>query len=436
MHGEASAPRPAVDALPARAFPASGFAAVAFLGVVAGVQMSDRGLNAMLSPAIRETFQVGDAVIGSLHGIAGILVASALAVPLARLADRHPRRNILIGLILGWMALTLLGALAPNFPLFFIGRAASGVTEFAMIPIVYSLIPDLVGERWRLDANLTFAALMAIGASAGFYLGGNLLAFATGLDLPLLAQIAPWRRALLLLSLAGLPLALAGLALREPARGALDPAGDGDAAVQTLAAFVVQRRGEIGLFLGAAGGLAVAVQALTPMAAMGVVRRFGADLETVGHGLGVVTLVTSLSALPLAGAIDRALQKRLGRRTRPAVMMVMALLAIPCALALSAAGSTNAAIALIGGFLIATSIGAALIPTLLQDLAPAALRARAFAAYSFVIAAFCALGPLLSGVISDHITGGDLMLAMALASAPALGVAAISAGLNLARRGA
>ena len=76
---------------------------------------------------------------------------------------------------------------------------------------------------------------------------------------------------------------------------------------------------------------------------------------------------------------------------------------------------------LIGGFLLTTSVGAALIPTVLQDLAPARLRARVFASYTVLISAFCAVGPLLSGVISDRLTQGDLMLAMALASDPVCG---------------
>lgn len=78
----------------------AGLWTVAFLGITAGTQMSDRGLQSILSPAIQQSFGVSDAVIGALHGIAGILVASALAVPLARLADRHSRKTILLGLIL------------------------------------------------------------------------------------------------------------------------------------------------------------------------------------------------------------------------------------------------------------------------------------------------------------------------------------------------
>lgn len=393
-----------------------GIATVLFLGLACGVQMSDRGLQSILSPAIRASFGVGDAVMGALHGIAGILIASALAIPLARLADRHSRKRILLALIAAWTALTLLGALAPNFALFFAGRAAAGITEFAMIPIVYSLIPDLVGERLRVPANLVFAALMAVGASAGFYLGGDLLALMTRLDgAGWLGHLAPWRRTMTLLALAGLPLLALGALTLDPPRHA----GTGEAGTSaSLAGFVRGHLRQVLLFVGAAGGVAIAVQAVVPMIAMALERRFAADLGAIGHTLGLLTLTGTMLSLPVAWLVDRTLHGRLGLRARPALMGSATALAVPCAALLAFVPSTSAALALIGAFLLTTCIANALIPTMLQDLAPVALRARAFAAYSFLIAAFCAVGPVLAGSLSQYLLADDLLSAIALAAVP------------------
>lgn len=409
---------------------AAGLWAVAFLGITAGTQMSDRGLQSILSPAIQASFGVSDAVIGALHGIAGILVASALAVPLARLADRYSRKAILLGLILLWGLLTALSGIAPDFELFFIGRAASGITEFAMIPVVYSLIPDLVSDRHRVPANLAFAALMATGASAGFYFGGNLLEFA--------ATIAPagteaWRVALLCLSLLALPLLGAGLFVHDPPRGHAAASEQRENAA--LGPFLRAHQHRILLFLGAAGGLAIAVQAVAPMAAMGLVRRFASDLVPTGHALGLITLATSLGSLAVAGIVDRFLRPRLGEASRPVVMAAGAMLAIPCLVWLGGAGDERQALTMIALFLVLTSTANALIPTILQDIIPPELRARSFAIYSFVIAAFCALGPLLTGGLSDHAVGGNLLLAMAIGGVPALAAAALSATWMARRRG-
>ena len=398
-----------------------GILSVVFLGVAAGVQMSDRGVHALLSSEIKAAFGVGDAVIGMLHGVAGILVASALAIPLAKLADRYSRKLILLALIAAWSGLTALGALAPNFPLFFAGRAASGVTEFAMIPVVYSLIPDLVPDRWRVAANLGFAALMAIGASVGFYAGNALFTFATELA-PL--GLPGWRATLLLLSLAGLPLLLIGLAIVDPPRGHTH--GEAAADTGSLADFLRANARTVLLFLGAAGGLAVAVQAAQPMAAMALSRRFAADLGQIGHALGDITLVTALASLPIAGLVDSALRGRWAARARPLIMASAATLAIPLIALLGSAPDEHHALVLLGGFTLMTCIGNALIPTMLQDLAPPELRARCFAAYSFVIAAFCALGPVLSGAISDYLVRDNLLWAISLAAVPPLVLAALS----------
>ncbi|MBB6559080.1 MFS family permease [Acidovorax soli] len=415
--------------------PWAGILSVLFLGVAAGTQMSDRGLQAVLSPAIQQAFGVGDAVIGALHGIAGILIASALAVPLARLADRYSRKHMLLALIAAWTVLTGVSALAPNFALFFSARAVLGVTEFAMIPVVYSLIPDLVGERFRVGANLAFAALMATGASAGFYGGGALLGWAQGLvDAGTVTGIAPWRLAMVLLGGAGMPLLLLGLLTWDPPRGAQQADAPGSPQ-GSIAAFARTHGREIALFIGAAGGLAIAVQALTPMIALALVRRFGADLTAVGHALGIILLVTNLCSLPAAGTIDRLLRRRLQARARPAVMAAGAALSLPCAALLGLAADTHQALAIVALFLLLTCIANALIPTMLQDLLPADLRARCFAIYSFVIAAFCSLGPVLSGAVSDRLAGGNLLLSIGAVAVPALLVAMLSAGLSAWRPG-
>jgi MFS family permease len=395
---------------------------VAFLGITAGVQMSDRGLQAVLLGAIQASFAVSDATIGALQGVAGVLVGSAIAVPLSRLADRLSRKRVLLGLIVGWTVLMALSALAPDFPLFFIGRAASGVTEFAMIPIVYSMIPDLAPERHRVTANLAFAALMAAGASAGFYFGEAIVVAAEA-AIPL-AAAEPWRKALLLLSLAGLPLFAIGLLTTDPPRriAAADVATGG-----ALMPFLRERWRAVGLFVGVAGSLMIAVQALNPLIALALGRRFGAGTATIGHAMGWITLVTSIGCLPVAGLLDRVLRPRVGLGARPLIMGLGAATAIPCAVLLPLAGTVDGALLAVAAFLFLTCTANALVPTMLQDLTPATLRARSFAIWSFVVSVFCAIGPLVAGLLSDWALDGRLLLAIAVTAVPALAVSVICA---------
>ncbi len=387
---------------------------VAFLGVTAGIQMSDRGLQAILLSAIQQSFQVSDAVIGALQGLAGVLVGSAIAVPVARLADRFSRKLVLLGLIVAWTALMVLSAIAPDFPLFFVGRAAAGVTEFAMIPIVYSMIPDLAPERHRVTANLSFAALMAAGASAGFYFGDAIVTLAQAW-IPFAAE--PWRKAMLLLAMAGLPLLALGLLTVDPPRHIIAQDVDTHG---SLAAFLRERWQAVGLFVGVAGSLMIAVQALNPLIAMALERRFDAGLGEIGHALGLVTLATSIGCLPVAGILDRLLRERLGLAARPLIMGLGAFLAIPCAALLLVADDLDRALIVVALFLFLTCTANALVPTMLQDLTPASLRARSFAIWSFVVSIFCAIGPMIAGALSDLWLDAQLLQAIAITAIPAL----------------
>jgi len=398
-----------------------GLFTVAFLGITAGVQLSDMGLQAISLSAIQKSFGVSDAALGMLQGLAGVLVGSALAVPLARFADRFSRKRVLLCLILASTAMMVLSALAPNFSLFFIGRSAAGITEFAMVPLVYSMIPDLAPERHRVAANLSFAALVALGASGGFYFSGALLATAAE-RVPLDAE--PWRKAFLLLATAGLPLLLLGLLTADPLRH-VGRAGAG--AGVSLRLFLKQRGQVIALFAGAAGFLVVSVQALNQLIALALERRFDAVPGSIGHAMGIIVLVTTVGCLPVAGLLDRLLAARLGRAVRPLIMAVCAAVAAPVMLLLISVQTINLAFLVMGIFLFVTCTANALVPTMLQDLTPANLRARSFAIWSFVVSVFSASGPLVAGLLSDWVFDGHLLSAITATAVPALAISAFCA---------
>lgn len=394
---------------------------VAFLGITAGLQMADGGVQTVSLSSIQASFAIGDAAIGALQGLAGVLVGSALAVPLARLADHFSRRRLLLWLIAASSIMLALGALAPNFPLFFLGRSAAGIVEFAMVPLVYSMIPDLAPARHRVPANLSFAALMAVGASCGFYFSADILAAASAW-IPL--TLEPWRKAFLLLALLGVPLLLAGLFTCDPPRARARP----DAAAASLRDFVRARRRAVALFVGSAGCLVLAVQALNQLSALAMERRFDASAASIGHAMGIIVLITSLGALPLAGLLDRLIDRRVGIAARPLIMAVAAALAVPVLLLMLQLRTFSHALPMVGAFLLLTCIANALVPTMLQDLAPATLRARCFAVWSFVVSIFAACGPLLAGMLSDWVFSGHVLHAIVTVAVPALVVSALCAG--------
>jgi len=403
------------------AWTAQGIFTVAFLGIAAGLQLADMGLQAVSLSAIQRSFGVGDTALGALQGLAGVLIGSALAIPLARFADRYSRKRVLLWLIAASSAMMGLSAVAHNFPLFFIGRSAAGITEFAMVPLVYSMIPDLAPERHRVAANLSFAALVAAGASGGFYFSGDILSAADAL---FAWSAEPWRKGFLLLGLAGLPLLLLGTLTADPPRR-LEAADLADAS--SLRVFLRHRWRTIGLFVGVAGCLITGVQALNQLIALALERRFGAAPGDIGHAMGLIILVTSVGCLPVAGLLDRAMARRLGPAVRPLIMGLSVVAAIPVLWLLMSAATLDRAFIAVGTFLFMTCTANALVPTMLQDLAPATLRARCFAIWTLVVSLFGAAGPLLAGMLSERLFEQRLLHAIAAIAIPALTVSAVCA---------
>lgn len=398
-----------------------GFFTVAFLGISAGLQLGDMGLQAVVLSAIQKDFGVGDAALGALQGLAGVLIASALAIPLARYADRFSRKRVLLCLVAASSAMMALSAFAPNFPLFFLGRSAAGITEFAMVPLVYSMIPDLAPERHRVAANLSFAALMAAGASAGFYFSEPILSAANLLfDLGL----APWRKGFLLLALAGAPLLLLGTLTLDPARHTEE---DLHQIEGSLRDFLSRHWRTLGLFAGTAGFLLVAVQALNQLITLALERRFNAGPSEIGPAMGVIILVTSIGCLPVAGLLDRLFVRYVGQAVRPLIMGLSAGLAIPVILLLPSLHTLAHAFIAIGVFLFATCTANALVPTMLQDLTSTGVRARCFAVWSFVVSLFSASGPLLAGSLSDGFFERHLLNAIVAVATAALIISVLCA---------
>ena len=112
---------------------------------------------------------------------------------------------------------------------------------------------------------------------------------------------------------------------------------------------------------------------------------------------------------------------------RPMLMGICALLAVPAILMLYSTASLQQAFVVVGVFLFVTCTANALVPTMLQDLAPPLLRARCFALWSFVVSVFSALGPLLAGFVSTWLVHGRMLSAIAITAVPALLISAYCA---------
>jgi MFS family permease len=172
------------------------------------VNVMDRGVLALLLEGIRKEFQLTDGQLGFLASLPFAFFYSTLGIPLAALADRTVRRNVLAASCALWSAATAACGLAFNFTSLVIGRALTAVGEAGGTPPSHSLISDYFSRTRRATALSIYALGVPIGTMLGNLLGGwgN--------------HFFGWRLTFVLIGAPGLLVALlVWFTVREPPRG-------------------------------------------------------------------------------------------------------------------------------------------------------------------------------------------------------------------------
>lgn len=168
----------------------------------------DRQIFAILLESIKQEFHFSDTQLGLLGGIAFGLFYASVGLPVAWLADKFNRRNI-IAIALGlWSSMTALSGLATGFWTLFLCRMGVGIGEAGGAPPSQSLISDYFPPEKRGFALGILYMYLPLGFLVGFMVGGWVNEF------------FGWRAAFVLVGLPGVFLAvLLRLTLREPPRG-------------------------------------------------------------------------------------------------------------------------------------------------------------------------------------------------------------------------
>ena len=173
----------------------------------------DRQIIGVLAVPIKADLGLSDKQLGLMGGIAFALFYSGLAIPIAWLADRKSRVNIIAVSVAFWSLFTAACGLAQNFWQLFLARMGVGIGEAGGVAPSYALISDFFPPKRRARALAIFSLGIPIGSALGVFFGGWI---ATHLD---------WRSAFVIVGLAGLPAALLiRLTIREPVRGGFDTA--------------------------------------------------------------------------------------------------------------------------------------------------------------------------------------------------------------------
>src|SRR5688572_12799864 len=136
------------------------------------VNVMDRGVLALLLEGIRKEFQLTDGQLGFLASLPFALFYSTLGIPIAAVADRTIRRNVLAACCALWSAATAACGLAFNFTSLVVGRALTAIGEAGGTPPSHSLISDYFSRTRRATALSFYALGVPIGTMMGNLLGG------------------------------------------------------------------------------------------------------------------------------------------------------------------------------------------------------------------------------------------------------------------------
>jgi MFS family permease len=361
------------------------------LTLVYVINYMDRNILNQLLPSIKTEFHLSDADLGFLSGTVFAILYATLGVPLAWLADRVNRRNVIAISMMLFAAMTAVSAYAATFRQLVVARIGTGIGEAGTSPSVNSVISDLYEPKERAAALSFYAAGLNIGLLLAFFGGGWV------------EQHYGWRDAFLAAGIPGLVLAFLFIfTVPEPKRGQAEKIVD-DGRVphlgETIAYLWSQKS-----FLYIAMGTAMAAfggYAGTSFVPLMYSRVFHLTPEVRGLLIGGLFGVVGGIGTYMSGVLADALSKR---DVRWNMWVILFFIGFSVPLFPFYFLSNNFAVAVLCAVIPTMSGAAYLAPcyAMVQSLAPLRMRAQAAAILLFILNIIgFGTGPWLVGLESD-----------------------------------
>jgi predicted MFS family arabinose efflux permease len=358
------------------------------------LNIGDRYVMSTLIEPIKAEMALSDSAVGFLTGVSLAIFYVTLGIPLAVLADRSHRRNLLAAAVAAWSAMTAVCGQAQTFLQLMFARFGVGVGEAGGTPPSASLIADLFGPLQRPLAFSIFALGAPLGAWLGSELAGNV------------AETHGWRAAFMVLGVPGLLLALIILlTIREPARGRLDAGAASNAVAKSLPEalrYVWQHRS---VFHVIAGGTMLTFWSWgliwwTPAFLM---RSYGLSVGEAGALLGPIHLIGGTGSLMATATLMYLPAFRDPRAVVRFIALVALVATVPSILVY--AGDRSLVVPMLWILIPATYFFIGPLTGVLQNLVPGGMRAQAMAILLFTAnVANLVIAPQLLGFATDQLT--------------------------------
>lgn len=406
-------------------YPATGVAwygmALFFLAQI--VATMDRGILSFVVEPVRHDLGASDVQISLLQGLAFAIFYATVGLPLGMIADIVSRRRLLIAGILTWSSATFLTGFAHSFGEMFACRLFVGLGEATLGPCAISMIGDLFppSRRGRPMSIYLLGGTISGGLSIllmGLFMG---LPTATRAAIPLVGGLSAWRLTFMICGMLGLLNAILLTAMPEVVRSGVIQPRRGLGVRDVAHYFNKRRRLFVPLYL-AVGLWATGSGSAGAWAVTFIMRRFGADLPSIGRNLGMLNMTAALLGSLIASLVLTRVIRRGGVAGKLRLAPLLPLIALPCALLVFAPG-IGVALALAAVPTFALPLYGSTLLSTLSDLVPANMRGIAVAAFAFAGTMIGAtLGPLAVALCSQYLFRGanGLGLSILLVAGPAL----------------
>lgn len=419
------------DASPDWPRPAYSWYVVGVLLLAYTLSFVDRMILSLLVAPIRAALDISDTEVSLLIGLAFALFYTLLGLPIAWIADRWNRRNLIVSGVALWSAMTAACGFAGSYATLFLTRMGVGVGEAALSPAAYSMLSDMFPRDRLARAMAVYSIGVPLGSGVAMILGSfvvQAVLAAPMVDLPLIGPVEAWRTIFLWVAAPGLLVCLLLLTVREPLRHGLRRAtARDDAPAPGFLAHLAGQRVALGALFAGMSLIGLVMYGVIAWVPTFFARTYGMDVSQAGLWFGLIMATGGAAGLVMGGTLaDRMFAKGVPDAHLRVMRLSILLGGPPLLAAALMPDATLAFVMLALAFPMLTMHGVGTVA--LQFITPNEYRARVTALYFFVVnLTGLGFGPMLMALLTDHLFADDgaLRYSIALVTGGALPLAAI-----------
>ena len=384
----------------------------------------DRQILTLLIEPIRRDLHVTDTQVSLLGGLAFTIFYTTLGMPLARLADQAPRRNLMAAGLAFWTLMTWVCGLAKSFWGLFAGRVGVGVGEAALSPAAFSLLSDIFPPKRLAKAISVYSTGVYFGGGLALMIGGSVIKMvssAPSIQLPLLGEIYAWQFTFFVVGAIGLPVLALMFTIREPQRRGIKAVVAEARVVEkpsgwpALRAFLRLNARTVTCHIAAFSLYGIAIGCYQFWSPSFMMRAHGWTPPRAGFTIGALMLVLGTTGVYCGGWLADRLA---GMGYKDAILRA-AFIGMACGLPFIIVtplfGDETLATIGLGAALFFLAFPQGLPAAALQVMTPNPLRAQMSSIYFFIGSLIASgLGPMIPAMITDYIFAEPVMLRYAV----------------------